>query len=618
MVLSETSIDSPACDDGDDEFFVCEFAEQGDFGMYLRKTGGITGNGSLRMRIWNILLDAALAIHYLHSIGIVHGGVSHQNILVGNDGHGKLSGFISSFEVSNSGWTRLKRNQQVAMNAVFLLVLMDIISDSSPTCTGWASALWMLGGGQSVADDAAVRCDVCITKRPLQHRPEVFTDPEWQLILDMCATEPEYRIEMPEVVERLARLIAVDAAIDQLASDPPPPKLLDCRQRNRGQSNLLTAMSESSTSDDFSSDSDCDDDDIYVLTSELKNEALEVKVKELNQVDSLKRSAEHAADDCYGNNLETLLNAEEHMARSRSHGLLMASQPRKRYGRPWCLPPKPPSSKWILSTDNIAEATWQGTDLGSGSFAAVRLGTWIGAPVALKKLKQFDLKSAQALREEANIWFTLRHPHIVSFYGACTKGYPLFVSGGRLDQCRGSNASDNDGKRKVEGKVTDEQIWGYLHDAAIGLQGLHLHGVVHADLKCDNILIIADGRAKLIDFGLSCVRTYDGGAAHGALHWKAPECIQGSGPTFESDIYGLGMCIIQAFSGHCPWGRSPDNAVRVLLRNGGFPKKPVALNQVQWESVRRMCYQDPQARLKLDFVVRVLARCQELHFWRSK
>lgn len=147
MVLSETSIDSPACDDGDDEFFVCEFAEQGDFGMYLRKTGGITGNGSLRMRIWNILLDAALAIHYLHSIGIVHGGVSHQNILVGNDGHGKLSGFISSFEVSNSGWTRLKRNQQVAMNAVFLLVLMDIISDSSPTCTGWASALWMLGGG---------------------------------------------------------------------------------------------------------------------------------------------------------------------------------------------------------------------------------------------------------------------------------------------------------------------------------------------------------------------------------------------------------------------------------------------------------------------------------------
>ncbi|ETK73301.1 serine/threonine protein kinase [Phytophthora nicotianae] len=586
-----------ACDDCDDQFFVCEYAELGDFNTYLRKSGEISEKGAIRKQIWTILLDVALALKYLHSIGIVHGDVNFQNILIGQDGHGKLSGFISSFKHSFDA-----PEEEPATDSEY-----NIPSCVNGHHVGYESDVYWLGQcivsafwEQSIADnraDPAVRCDVCITN-PLLHRPNVFTRPEWQLIQDMCAVEPSHRIEMPEVVESLARIIAVDAVVIRLASGPPPTPL-DYSKRNRGQTNLLTVMSEYTISGNVDADYDeYDFDDSSELTPVSKDGVLKVKFQELTQVDSFDRSAEDAIKEHYRGDLGALLNAEE-QERSNRQGLLMTpSQPRKRFGRLRSLPPKPFSPKWSISTDHVAESTWRDSDIGFGSYAEVCRGTWLGASVALKKLRTFDLKSAQKLREEAHIWFALRHPNIVCLFGACTKGYPLFVceyiDGKRLDECQ------------VGVEVSKEQMWGYLHDAAVGLQGLHLHGVVHADLKGDNILIGANGRAKLIDFGLSCLRMCDGGEPRGALPWKAPECIAGAGPTFESDVYGFGMCIIQAFSGHCPWGRCPDNAVKILLRSGRLPKTPVTLKELEWEAVRKMCCQDPQARLTVDLVVRVV------------
>ncbi|ETM53924.1 serine/threonine protein kinase, partial [Phytophthora nicotianae] len=576
-----------ACDDEDDQTFVCEYAEQGDFSRYLSEIGEISGNGVQKKQVWTILLDVALALHYLHSIGVVHGDVTYQNILVDWDNHGKLSGFMSSFKPEQQKLTCVNGH--------------DITFDSDVYWLGQCivSALC----GHSIADnrvDAAERCDVCITDS-LGHQPEIFTDPEWQLIKEMCAVDPSHRIGMADAVRRMARLIAVDAAINKIASAPPPPNQT---QRSRGQANLLAVMSDYTTRNISSFDSDYDDDD------ESKSGIITFKCEKLRSVESPHESADEAAER-YTNDLKTLLSAEVPGKSSSSHDRLNASQSQKRYRRQ----PKLVSSRWILSTDNIAEGTGQGPDLGFGSFAAVCCGTWLGAPVALKKLNNFDLGSVQALRQEANIWSTLRHPHIVSLFGACTKGVPLFVceyiGGTRLDESGEKGKVFNHGKRLDQCQEDKkEKVWGYLHDAAIGLQGLHMHGVVHADLKCDNILIGGDDRAKLIDFGLSCLQTCDGGEPRGAKRWKAPEClIKRVGPTFESDIYGFGMCIIEALTGKVPWAQiSDDTSVTNKVKKGMLPKQPdtTTFTQVQWEAVKRMCCQAPQARLRIDDVVRVL------------
>ncbi|KAG6947684.1 hypothetical protein JG688_00015503 [Phytophthora aleatoria] len=209
-------------------------------------------------------------------------------------------------------------------------------------------------------------------------------------------------------------------------------------------------------------------------------------------------------------------------------------------------------------------------------------------------------------KHEADIWSRLNHPHVIALFGACHVGQPFFVceytaKGTLIDFLN----------------TFDEMAWKKLYEAALGLEFLHERGVVHADLKGDNILIGEDGRAKLTDFGLSAVVS-DGanssGSPIGALRWKAPECMGASGQpaTFASDIFSLGMCIIEAVTGTFPWGRElPDAAVSFHVRRGRLPPSSSAFSSNQWRLIQRMCSLHPQDRPGIRFVVRALRLASE-------
>ncbi|RLN31463.1 hypothetical protein BBJ28_00025519, partial [Nothophytophthora sp. Chile5] len=152
--------------------------------------------------------------------------------------------------------------------------------------------------------------------------------------------------------------------------------------------------------------------------------------------------------------------------------------------------------------------------------------------------------------------------------------------------------------------------WRYLHDAAEGLQHLHDHGIVHGDLKGNNILV-SDDIAKLADFGLSIIASReevpasgDEGAL-GAFRWKAPECLMGARPTFASDIYSFGMCIIEVLTGKFPWGNSiPDEVVRHnVTQKKLIPARPERFSDAEWDLVTRMCSFDPELRMNAGAVV---------------
>ncbi|KAF4318880.1 hypothetical protein BBO99_00006099 [Phytophthora kernoviae] len=95
-------------------------------------------------------------------------------------------------------------------------------------------------------------------------------------------------------------------------------------------------------------------------------------------------------------------------------------------------------------------------------------------------------------QHEMVLWFKLNHPHVVKLFGGCHVGTPFFVceeaKNGPLDKYL---------------KQHPDKIWQKLYEAALGLEYLHARGIVHRDLKCDNILVGSDGNAKLADFGLS-------------------------------------------------------------------------------------------------------------------
>ncbi|RLN72365.1 hypothetical protein BBJ28_00019324 [Nothophytophthora sp. Chile5] len=151
-------------------------------------------------------------------------------------------------------------------------------------------------------------------------------------------------------------------------------------------------------------------------------------------------------------------------------------------------------------------------------------------------------------------------------------------------------------------------VWSTLLSAATGLRYLHDVGVVHGDLKGNNILIGKDGVAKLTDFGLSFFRkNADLEAEQGALgayRWKAPECLNGGVATFASDIFSFGMCVIEAVSGALPWGnRIDDNAVKYHVTKGELPNRPAVFEDEEWDLVQQMCCSDPKQRLNIVSVV---------------
>ncbi|EGZ26679.1 hypothetical protein PHYSODRAFT_477362 [Phytophthora sojae] len=245
-----------------------------------------------------------------------------------------------------------------------------------------------------------------------------------------------------------------------------------------------------------------------------------------------------------------------------------------------------------------------GNHIASGAFGAVYEATWLGTEVVVKQVftDQSDTKSRAQFRRELDLWFGLNHANLIKLYGACHEGRPFFVC---ERAAYGTLASFVKGKHRKE-------IWFCLWDAAKGLQHLHDHGIVHGDLKGNNILVCDEYRVKLADFGLSSnsnryVLGYDEGGNLGAIRWKAPECLAGSRPTASSDMYSFGMCIIEAMTGQFPWGTIPDNVVkRNVLDKKTIPPRPRIFSESEWEMVERMCHSDPQRRITIGAVVSMI------------
>ncbi|RLN95258.1 hypothetical protein BBJ28_00024733 [Nothophytophthora sp. Chile5] len=122
----------------------------------------------------------------------------------------------------------------------------------------------------------------------------------------------------------------------------------------------------------------------------------------------------------------------------------------------------------------------------------------------------------------------------------------------------------------------------------------------------------------LTDFGLRAARTTNQDKVN-ALRWKAPECLQSgsekSPPTVQSDVYSLGMCIVEAVTHNDPWTsfagpRLPDVAVKYsLLKKHEFLQRPPAFeDDAQWDLVMKMCAFEPSERIELPEVLESLAR----------
>lgn len=119
-----------------------------------------------------------------------------------------------------------------------------------------------------------------------------------------------------------------------------------------------------------------------------------------------------------------------------------------------------------------------------------------------------------------------------------------------------------------------------------GLAYLHHEGILHRDLKADNILLDLDGSCKISDFGISKKSDNIYGnditnSMQGSVFWMAPEVIrsQGMGYSAKVDIWSLGCVVLEMFAGKRPWSR--EEAVGAIFKLGSLNQAPPIPDDVQ-------------------------------------
>lgn len=132
-----------------------------------------------------------------------------------------------------------------------------------------------------------------------------------------------------------------------------------------------------------------------------------------------------------------------------------------------------------------------------------------------------------------------------------------------------------------EFRVSVANLLRIMAEACAGVEAAHKGGIVHRDIKPQNILISADGRVKVADFGLAST-TIEERRGHnqprvisGTLGFMAPEQARGEGVTFCSDVYSLAATLYYALAKSAPYG-AVVNSQETLLRNQQGEHTPLA------------------------------------------
>uniref|UniRef100_A0A8D3D7L6 Mitogen-activated protein kinase kinase kinase n=1 Tax=Scophthalmus maximus TaxID=52904 RepID=A0A8D3D7L6_SCOMX len=201
---------------------------------------------------------------------------------------------------------------------------------------------------------------------------------------------------------------------------------------------------------------------------------------------------------------------------------------------------------WEVPFEEISDLQW----VGSGAQGAVFLGKLHGQEVAVKKVRNIKETDIKNLRK-------LKHPNIITFKGICTQA-PCYCI--LMEYCAQGQLYE---VLRAGRKITPSLLMDWAMGVAGGMNYLHLHKIIHRDLKSPNILITYDDSVKISDFGtskeLSDKSTKMSFA--GTVAWMAPEVIRNEPVSEKVDIWSFGVVLWEMLTGEVPYKDVDSSAI---------------------------------------------------------
>lgn len=204
--------------------------------------------------------------------------------------------------------------------------------------------------------------------------------------------------------------------------------------------------------------------------------------------------------------------------------------------------------------------------IGSGGMADVykakdhKLNRFVAVKVMKKEFRD-DKQFISKFRVEAQSAAGLAHANIVNIYDVGEEAGIYYIV---MELVEGITLKEY---IKNKGRLSVREATSIALQISAGLEAAHNNGIIHRDIKPQNIIISTDGKVKVADFGIARASSSNtiNSSVMGSVHYSSPEQSRGGYSDEKSDIYSLGITMYEMLTGHVPF--DGDTAVAVAIKH---------------------------------------------------